>query len=118
MSLKLECTLYYANWCSHCVDFKTEWNKLKENIANINNEYNGVQIIMTEYEDKKLKSIGGGKINGKDIEGYPTFKFGLTYGKAHKEYEYLKQRDSKIIFNYIQKICTKLALLANKKNTK
>ena len=35
MSKSLSVTLYYADWCGHCNDFKPEWKKLNENISNL-----------------------------------------------------------------------------------
>jgi glutaredoxin len=102
MTKSLELTLYYANWCGHCVKFKKSWEEIKSGIKKINNEYKGVKISANEFEEKQLKH--GGKINGKDIDGYPTLKITLEAGKEHKEYEYKKEHDVKTILNYIKKI--------------
>ncbi len=112
MTKSVELTLLYANWCGHCVTFKKQWNEIKNNIKKLNYKYNGVKFNANEFEEKQLKQ--GGKINGKDIDGYPTLKITLNAGKEHKEYEYNKSRDAKIILDYIEKIGEKISTYKRK----
>jgi hypothetical protein len=102
-------TLYFANWCGHCGPLKPVWNELTNNIKDMGNKYNGVKIIVKKIEDSDAQKTGGAKINGEDIEGYPTIKFGLTAGGESKEYEYLKERDVDTVIDYVKKVCDGLA---------
>lgn len=101
----LDLTLYHANWCSHCTSVKPVWKELTKSIKEMGNKYNGVKISVKSYEDKDAQKAGGAKINGEDIEGFPTIKLGLTAGDESKEYEYVKERDVDKIVDYIKKIC-------------
>jgi hypothetical protein len=108
----VDVTLYYATWCGHCVNMKPEWNRFKENIEGIENTHNSIKIKIEEHEHSELEKKGGGKINGKDIQGYPTIKIKLTCGKEKKEYDfdkYGKERGSDYMTNFIKNVCNGLA---------
>jgi hypothetical protein len=111
-SVKL--TLYFADWCGHCVSFKPEWEKIKKNMSKIKDNHKKVNIKIEEYEHEKLSKLGGGKINGVDIDGYPTVKIKLSNGKEEKEYNfdnYGKERNAEYMTNFIVNICKELEKL-------
>jgi hypothetical protein len=116
MGKEVEVTLYYANWCGHCVTFKPEWQKFKKNIKDMDNKHKDVKIKVNEYEHSKLEKIGGGKINGEDISGYPTLKIKLTRGNESKEYDYgdcdvskKEKRNATVMTEFIKNICNGLS---------
>jgi len=77
-----EITLYYADWCPHCVSFKPVWNNIKAHCdAN--------KIKHEEYEDSKNSEI----MKEKNIGGFPTIKI----VKDGKEYEYAGPRTENAI---------------------
>lgn len=115
MSAFLEVTLYYANWCGHCVDAKKAWTELKENLDAMGNQYKGVKIILNSFEDGQMqKQQSRATINGADIQGYPTIKFGLNCNGKSKEYEYSKQRNAETILDSIKRVAEGLAQCGNK----
>jgi hypothetical protein len=112
MVKSVEVTLFHADWCGHCVNFKPEWKAFQNKIKKINNIYKGVNININEYEHAHLEKIGGGKINGIDIDGYPTIRIKLTCDKEEKEYNYEnygKQRNSDYMTKFIKNICKEFA---------
>lgn len=72
-------TLFYADWCGHCVQFKPTWNELKKVFDKSNIKYE-------EYEDSKDEDI----IAENNIGGYPTIMIENENGK----YEYSGGRDA------------------------
>ena len=114
--MSVELTLYYANWCGYCVSFKPEWTKLENYISRAENSYNGINIKVAEYEHEQLEKIGGGKINEKDIQGYPTVKIKLSKGKDSKEYDfgdYGKERNADYMVFFIKNVCNGLSKYKN-----
>jgi thiol-disulfide isomerase/thioredoxin len=76
---KIPCiTLFYADWCGHCQQFKPEWSKFEKLIrdSNISNE-----ILIASVGEKQRNNIDGDS----DVLGYPTI-FYLMDGKKQKEY--------------------------------
>lgn len=110
MKKEVKITLYYADWCGHCVNFKPEWNKFKEHILKIKKRNKDIEIFTKEYEDDELQKKGGGKINGKDIQGYPTVKIKLTMGDKSKEYNYddYGKKDSKYMTRFIENVSNEI----------
>jgi len=104
----LECTLFYANWCGHCVNAKKEWEILQNKVSNIQDEFKNVKIIVNKFEEAESNKLKNSQINGKNIDGYPTIRFKLTSGKDTKDYEYDKERKADILEIYIRRICTRL----------
>ncbi len=102
----IECVLYYANWCGHCVHFKPAWISLKQKMDKLNHMNGGVKIVMKEQEASETKTLP--KINDVEIEGYPTIKVTLTFGKTKKECEYTGKRTEKDLEKYIKFISDKL----------
>lgn len=111
MGKEVDVTLYYANWCGHCVNFKPEWKTFKKSIEKMNNKYKNVKIKVDEYEHSNLEKIGGAKINGNDIEGFPTIKIKITNGKESKEYDYGEygKRDAEYMTKFVKNLCGELA---------
>ena len=70
----IDITLFYANWCGHCVKFKPDWNKFKGMIADL------PDVSTHEFEDSDIKD-GMATIMGKDIRGYPTIRISLKNEK-------------------------------------
>lgn len=108
MAKKLEITLYYADWCGHCVSFKPEWEKLNKNINKIQKKFKNIDISLNKLNDKEIEKIGSGKINGNAINGFPTIKFSLETKKSKKEFDfsdYGKQRKFDYMFEFITNVC-------------
>jgi hypothetical protein len=108
MNRRIEITLFYANWCGHCIDFKHNWNIFKEQILKLDNK---IKIKVKEYEHEELTKNNKGKINGKDIEGYPTIKIELSYGNIKKDFnydDYGNNRESIYMIKYIENLCNLL----------
>lgn len=119
MSTFLEVTLYYANWCGHCVDAKKAWSELTEKLNKMGNQHNGVPIILNSFEDSQLqKKQMRATINNQDIEGFPTIKFGLNCNGNSKEFDYSKPRKATIILDYIKRVAEGLASHCSSKNEK
>jgi len=86
-------TLYYAEWCGHCINFKPEWNKLKANIDKLNDK----NITYNEYEEKQIdKNL--------QIAGYPTIHFNIKMNGKNYNINYDGKRNSDIMFNIISQI--------------
>jgi hypothetical protein len=81
-----------------------EWNKFTTKINQLGGEYNGVKINIKDSEESRMNR-GEATLNGKEIEGFPTLKFGLVVGGEKKEYEYLKEKDSDKMIEYVKKVC-------------
>jgi thiol-disulfide isomerase/thioredoxin len=97
-------TLYFANWCGHCVTFKPEWDKFAEHVKSSGNNINGVKINVERIEDSELgSSANAPTINGKKIMGYPTVKIALTNDdNKTTEYEYTGQRNLSALMNQMK----------------
>jgi len=111
MENSVEITLYFADWCGHCVDFKPEWKKFKENISECQDKYKKIRINATEYEHETLSREGGGKINNMEIDGYPTIKIRLSHkNKGEKEYNYDKygKRDAQSMTDFLMRLCDEM----------
>jgi glutaredoxin len=105
MNSPLTVTLYYANWCGHCVPAKAAWAELENKLKNMNYQYKNVGISLEKYEADQMQANNQiATINGKEIPGYPTIKFGVNCNGEFKEYEYNDQRDANVILNYIKRM--------------
>ena len=67
-------TLYYANWCGHCQQFKPEWSKVVQKARK-----NGIKTA--EYEHGKNPD----KIKEADIRGFPTIR--IAKGGSSFDYD-------------------------------
>jgi thioredoxin-like negative regulator of GroEL len=88
---KVPCiTLFYADWCGHCQQFKPEWRKFEKLIrdSDVNNE-----ILIATVGEKERKSVDGDS----DVLGYPTV-FYLMNGKKQKEYTGPRSSDGLLEF--------------------
>ena len=86
-------TLYYADWCSHCVKFKPEWFKFKSVYNKVKQEIKDkykTELIINEYENE----TNGDKIKEANVDGFPTIK--ITYN--NKIDDYIGDRTAKELF--------------------
>jgi thiol-disulfide isomerase/thioredoxin len=102
--LKVEFTLFHADWCGHCVAFKPHWDNFIKNNKNTN-------ITTTAYADNDVLNLEDktiATINGKDIQGYPTLKIKiLKNNKTIKEYEYSGERNKEGLDQHVNSILNK-----------
>jgi len=98
--IKVEVSLFYANWCGHCIRFKPYWDEFVKNVSKKSN------IVTNSYEDSDAKSISKlGIINGKPIVGYPTIKITVIYpNKNKKEIEYQGKHNSDDLMMCVKKL--------------
>jgi len=100
MTIHVDTTLYYATWCGHCVHFKPEWEKLKKKIKSLNGKFNNIALTLHEYESENMPK--NARINGQEIQGFPTIKVTVTKnGGNTQEFDYNGKRDSEHLFYYI-----------------
>lgn len=95
MSKPIVITLYHADWCKHCRDFMPIWETMKTNEKAKRN------IGYIEYESEEIKELPEKmrKVDGKEIEGFPTIKITID----GKEYNYMDKRDADTIYRFIRK---------------
>ncbi len=106
MAVSIEGTLFYANWCGHCVRFKPEWDKLKQKINESNGKFGENKITIKEYEDSSApKDVA--RIGGKEIRGYPTVKIAVSQNGKTVEYEYEGKRKMEEVYNHLTQIAPK-----------
>ena len=79
-------TLYYANWCGHCRQFKPTWDGLKKTFEKNNVEY-------AEFNDETNSDI----IKSNHIMGFPTIKIQNEKGT----YDYNGPRDADSILHEV-----------------
>lgn len=65
---KKQVTLYTADWCGHCQNFKPEWETLKKVLKNPEFCSQYAACDVKEYTDKDAES--------QSISGFPTIKIG------------------------------------------
>jgi hypothetical protein len=108
-------TVYKAKWCSHCINFIPELNKLIEMYGGGKKTINDVNVKIKTYWDTDLKGKEG-TINGNPISGYPTIKIGLQVGGKSKEYEYTKERTKEKLHMYLNNIINEINKSENEIN--
>lgn len=102
----VDSTLLFAEWCGHCKTFKPEWEKFKK-IINTQKGSN-INVTFHEYENNIIdKNPTLGKINGKNIQGYPTIKITVSSGNQKIEYEYDGKRNANELLQHIVKTASK-----------
>ena len=79
-------TLYYADWCGHCNDFKPVWGELKK-------VFDKNDIKYEEYEDSKDEDI----IGANNVSAYPT----IHIENGPVKYEYKGGRDADSILREV-----------------
>ena len=79
--------LFKAEWCGHCKNFKSTWNKLKNELDD--------KINFITYDSSKDASI----IKEYNIQGYPT----IILKQNDKAIEYMGNRNINDIKEFINK---------------
>jgi thiol-disulfide isomerase/thioredoxin len=88
MTKDVKFTLYYANWCGHCINFKPEWQKIK---TELNSELQSAGINTHVKFDEYEQGANPDKINAAGVAGFPTIKVSMNghdsdyYGPRSKE---------------------------------
>lgn len=100
MTTYVDVTLFHADWCGHCKNFRPEWQSLKDKISKEKN--NNLKLTTHEYKDNDLPPEGA-TINGKEIDGYPTIKVTVTKGTNKKEIDYQGKRVANELYYYLTK---------------
>lgn len=95
----IDITLYYANWCDHCVQFKPEWNKFKQMMEKTHDNINGFKIKCNEYEDTEIANSS--KLSQENILGYPTIKIKVNTRNKQMNYEYNGKRTAKSLSQHV-----------------
>lgn len=90
--MKVDVTLYYANWCGHCMDYKPTYNEIKEHFNN-NDEIN-----FYEVEDSNITEMD--TINNQKIFAYPTIKIKTE----NNEFKYNGDRTKDGLINEINNL--------------
>lgn len=95
----IELYLFKAEWCGHCVAFKSGWAELKNKYvhsnANINSKYNvNANVKFIEYDADNNKD----KMKEWGIQGFPT----IFLKKGDKAYEYNGPREVESIMKFIK----------------
>ena len=80
-------TFLFANWCHHCMTFKSEWATLKSKSAE-----HGIKCVEYEDTDPTMPSDLRNK-----IQGYPTIIINID----DKEYDYNGKRTADSIIEYV-----------------
>ena len=88
---KVYVTLFHASWCGHCKDFLPTWDEIKKT------ESTKKSFVFAEYESKEIPDGDEGKINGNEIQGFPTLKIVIN----EEEYEYDGERNLSGIVDYV-----------------
>ena len=81
-------TLYYADWCSHCVHLKPEWTKFEKQAEKDH------LIKVEKYESEKIPED-----KKKEINGFPTILIMTNKGDT---YMYNDERTSDAIIHFIK----------------
>lgn len=102
MTINVDVTLFYANWCGYCNQFKPEWKKIKDEIIRTDGKFNGVNITFHEFEDSQLTN-NPAKIQGREIRGYPSIKITVSNKGKTKEYEYEGKRLAVDLMSHLTK---------------
>ena len=97
---KIILSIYTADWCPHCVEFKkNELNKLKNYYQNSKNVVIK-NVDCTEDKEGKTKTM-----SGKNIDGYPTLVINIIDESNNmKEIMYEDDRVASNIINYVNKL--------------
>jgi thiol-disulfide isomerase/thioredoxin len=89
----IKITLFHAEWCGHCVDFKPTWEKMKvDKDANKNIEFEEYEASVLPGLPEELK-----KVNGEEINGFPTIKINVS----GKDYNYKGARSKEDIYGFV-----------------
>ena len=89
-------TLYYADWCGHCVKFKPEWEKFKIDAAK--NNIKTESYSSDEIGDKTIL------IEGKPFRGFPSIKIDVNKNGTKYDKEYNGNRLAKDLLSYVKRL--------------
>ena len=81
---------FYADWCGHCTNMKSEWEKL-ESKCKTNNKLN-IARVNDEMKDKLHNNIGN------DVMGFPTIRL---YNNGKLDNEYKGERDNNSLLEFL-----------------
>lgn len=97
---KVILSIYTADWCPHCIDFK------KNELGNLYNHYKNSKNVMiknidcTNDKDNKIKTM-----SGKPLEGYPSLIINVfDENNNMKEINYDGDRTANEIISFINKL--------------
>lgn len=88
MKKPIEITLFYADWCHFCKEFKPVWNNMKDESS-----YDLANIEFIEYGEQDAAKLN------KRVNGYPTIRINI-FGAEH---EYENNRNPDDMYRFIIK---------------
>ena len=91
---KINVTLFHADWCGHCVSFMPEWKKLEAQFKN------DPSVNLSAMESSDPKFSRDAKINGSQIQGFPTIRIKV----GDKETEYNDERSKTALVGTIEEL--------------
>jgi len=91
---KINVTLFHADWCGHCVKFMPQWEQLEAQFKN------DPEVKLNAVESSDPKFSRDAKINGSQIQGFPTIRIKV----GDKETEYNDERDKSVLAGTIEEL--------------
>lgn len=89
---KINVTLFHADWCGHCTSFMPEWKQLEAKFKN------DPSVSLNSFESSDPKFSRNAKINGAQIQGFPTIRIKI----GEQETEYNDERSSAALSRAIE----------------
>jgi len=94
---KIECVMYYADWCPHCQSAKPEWDEFKSDVGSVRNGHN---VVIKKVECEKEKDV----CKAAKVEGYPTIIFKCGDKVQHYEKERTKNGFLSFLDDFIKSL--------------